>query len=165
MAKRRRSKPAAPAKFKLSSVGSALEDAKQVPVALRAKLTGVIQRLALDGCRAADYALSGPPPWPHLCAVHFDGWRVVIVFPAEDEVAILKIAPHDPRHDPYHEIAQDLSLPVSTEPRTKPPCCDPDGEPPVNSQIVADIEAAFSALTRRQRRQRSRRRPPRGQTG
>lgn len=81
MAKRRRSKPAKPAKFKLSRVGSALEDAKHVPVALRAKLTNVIQRLAREGCRAADYALSGPSPWPHLCAVHFDGWRVVIASP------------------------------------------------------------------------------------
>ena len=152
MAKRKK-----PPRFRLSSVGSALEDAKHVPVILRAQLTSAIQRLAREGCRAADYALSGPPPWPHLCAVHFDGWRLVVAFPAEDEVAIVKIARHDPGSDPYREIADDLGISVSTEPRTKPPCCEPDGEPPVDAKVVEDVRAAFSALTQRQRRQRSRR--------
>lgn len=87
-----RKRDAKPPKFILSRVGSALEDAKQVPVVLRAKLNEVLQRLAREGCRAADYALSGPAPWPQLCAAHFDGWRVVVAFPSEDEVAILKIA-------------------------------------------------------------------------
>lgn len=145
-----------PPKFTLSRVGGALEDAKQVPVLLRAKLTAILERLAREGCRAADYALSGPPPWPHLCAVHFNGWRIVVAFPAEDEVAIVKIARHDASGDPYREIADDLGLPVSTEPRTKPPCCDPDGEPPVDPQLVENVQAAFAALSQRERRQRSR---------
>jgi hypothetical protein len=153
----KRSKTAKPPRFKLSRVGSVLDDAKQVPVVLRAKLTRILERLADEGCRAADYALSGPPPWPHLCAIHFDGWRVVVAFPAEDEVAVIKIARHDATSDPYREIADDLGLPVSTEPRTKPPCCDPDGEPPVDRQIVEDVQAAFATLTQRERRQRSRR--------
>jgi hypothetical protein len=55
-----------PPAFTLTRVGSALEDAKEVPVLLRAKLTAILERLAREGCRAADYALSGPPPWPHL---------------------------------------------------------------------------------------------------
>lgn len=101
--------------------------------------------------------MSGPPPWPHLCAVHFDGWRVVLAFPAEDEVAIVKIARHDASSDPHREIADDLGLPVSTEPRTKPPCCDPDGEPLVDPQLVENMQAAFAALSQRERRQRSRR--------
>lgn len=138
-------------------MGSALEDAEHVPVGLRAKLTQAIRRLAAEGRRGADYALSGPPPWPHLCAVHVDGWRLVVAFPAADEVTIIKIAPHDQAHDPYRKIADDLSIPISTEPRTTPPCCDPDGTPPVDDRVVADVEAAFAALTRRERRQRSRR--------
>ena len=121
------------------------------------KLTRILERLADEGCKAADYALSGPPPWPHLCAVHFDGWRVVIAFPTEDEVAIIKIARHNTASDPYREIADDLGLPASTEPRTKPPCCDPEGEPPVDAQLVEEVHAAFAALTQRERRQRSRR--------
>lgn len=144
-------------KFTLSRVGSALEDAKQVPVVLRAKLTGILEHLAREGCRATDYALSGPPPWPRLCAVHFDSWRVIVAFPTDDEVAIVKIAPHDPARDPYREIAEDLGIPASTEPRTKPPCCEPDGAPPVGPEVVENVQAAFAALTQRERRQRSRR--------
>jgi hypothetical protein len=153
----KRKKKTKPPKFKLSRVGSAHEDAKQVPVLLRAQLTEIVERLSREGCRAADYALSGPPPWPHLCAIHFGGWRVIVAFPADDEVAITKIAPHDPSSDPYRELAEDLGIPVSAEERTKPPCCDPDGEPPVDAQIVDDIQAAFAALTQRERRERSRR--------
>lgn len=154
---RKRSKSTKSPRFKLSRVGSALDDAKQVPVVLRATLTGIVERLADEGCRAADYALSGPPPWPHLCAVHFDGWRVVVAFPTDDEVAIVKIARHDPESDPYREIAEDLGIPVSTEPRTKPPCCEPDGTPPVDPELVENVQASFAALTQRERRQRSRR--------
>lgn len=157
---RKRSKSSSP-RFRLSRVGSALEDAKQVPVVLRAKMTTAIERLANEGCRAADYALSGPSPWPHLCAVHIDGWRIIVAFPAEDEVTLVKIARHDVNTDPYREIAEDLGVPISTEPRTKPPCCDPVGEPPLDPQLVAAFEAAFSSLTRRERRARSRR----GQAG
>jgi hypothetical protein len=117
----------------------------------------ILERLAREGCRAADYALSGAPPWPHLCAVHFDGWRVVVAFPTDDEVAIVKIARHDPSTDPYREIAEDLGIPVSIEPRTKPPCREPDGEPPVDPELVENVQAAFTALTQREQRQRSRR--------
>lgn len=154
---RKQTKRTKPPRFKLSRVGSALEDAKQVPVVLRAALTRIVERLADEGCRAADYALSGPPPWPHLRAVHFDGWRVVVAFPTEDEVAIVKIARHNPAGDPYREIAEDLGITVSTGPRTKPPCCDPDGDPPVDPELVDNVRAAFGALTQRERRQRSRR--------
>lgn len=152
-----RKKAAKPPKFILSRVGSTLEDAKKVPVVLRGQLNAILQRLAQEGCRAADYALSGPPPWPQLCAAHFDGWRVVVAFPSEEEVAILQIAPHDPSSDPYREIAEDLGIAVSTEPRTKPSCCDPDGEPPVDPELVSNVHDAFAALTRRERRDRSRR--------
>ncbi len=144
-------------RFRLRFVGSALEDAKQVPVKLRAQLTRILERLADEGCRAAGYALSGPPPWPHLCSVHFDGWRVVVAFPAEDAVTVVKIAVHDPDTDHYREIADELGLAVSTEERTKPPCCDPDGDPPIDPQVVEDFSAAFEVLTRRERRERSRR--------
>ncbi len=154
---RTKSEAAKPPRFKLSRVGSALEDAKEVPVVLRAKLTSIVERLAKEGCRAADYALSCPPPWPHLCAIHFAGWRVVVAFPSEDEVTIVKIARHDPSSDPYREIADDLGIAVSTVPRTKPPCCEPNGDPPVDAELVNNVEAAFAALTQRELRQRSRR--------
>jgi hypothetical protein len=55
---------------------------------------------------------------------------VIVAFPTAVEVAILKIAPHDPGNDPYRELAEELGVPLSTAPRTKPPCCDPLGDPP-----------------------------------
>ncbi len=153
----KRKKPPPKPRFTLSFVGSAIDDAKQVPTKLRPQLKRILARLADEGCRAAGYALSGPPPWPHLCSVHFDGWRVVVAFPTDDEVTVVKIAPHDPHNDPYREIADELGVPVSTEERTKPPCCDPDGEPPIDPQIVEDFTTAFDAMTQRERRERSRR--------
>jgi hypothetical protein len=59
-----------------------------------------------------------------------------------EEVAILKIGPHDPANDPYREVADELGVPVSTAPRTKPPCCDPAGDPPLDPQVVEQLEAA-----------------------
>jgi hypothetical protein len=138
-------------KLTVSRVGSALEDSKKIPPKLRPALVRVVDRLAREGCRAADYALSGDPPWPHLCAKHFDGWRVIVAFPTLDEVVILKIARHDRAHDPYREIADELGVPVSTARRTKPPCCDPAGVPPVDQEILERLEGAFSKLSRPQR--------------
>ncbi len=144
-------------KFTVSRVGTAIADAKNVPTKLRPILVRIVEQLAREGCRAADYALSGDPPWPHLCAVHFEGWRVIIAFPTAEEVAILKIAPHNPANDPYREIAEELGVPVSTAPRTKPPCCDPAGNPPVDPTILDQLDAAFGRLTRGEQRERTRR--------
>ena len=157
MASKRKARRGTAPKFTVSRFGSADADAKNVPAKLRPALVGIIERLAREGCRAADYALSGDPPWPHLCAVHFDGWRVIVAFPTAGEVAILKIAPHDAANDPYREIAEELGVPVSTAPRTKPPCCDPAREPPVDQTILDQLDAAFGRLTRREQRDRSRR--------
>jgi hypothetical protein len=144
-------------KFTVTWVGTAIADAKNVPTKLQRALLRIIERLAREGCRAADYALSGDPPWPHLCAVHFDGWRVIVAFPTAGEVAILKIAPHDAANDPYREIAEELGVQVSTAARTKPPCCDPAGDPPDDQAILDQLDAAFGRLTRRKQRERSRR--------
>lgn len=157
MAAKRKQERGKRPKFTVTRVAGAAGDAKTVPTKLRPALVGIVERLDREGCRAADYALSGDPPWPHLCALHFDGWRMIVAFPAPDEVAILKIAPHDRANDPYREIADELGVPVSTDERTKPPCCDPHGEPPVDPAVVEQLDAAFSKLTRRQQRERSRR--------
>jgi hypothetical protein len=157
VASKRKPKLRTAPKFTVSRVGSAATDAKAVPTKLRPALVRIIERLAREGCRAADYALSGDPPWPHLCAVHFDGWRVIVAFPTTAEVVILKISPHDPSNDPYREIAEELGVPVSTVPRTKPPCCDPAGDPPVDEAILAQLDAVFGKLTRREQRERSQR--------
>ena len=82
---------------------------------------------------------------------------MIVAFPTAVEVAILKIAPHDPANDPYREIAEELGVLLSTAPRTKPPCCDPAGDPPVDQRIMEQLDVAFRRLTRREQQERSRR--------
>ena len=135
--------------FTLTRTRSAREGLKLVPPKLKASVAKVIQRLAMEGCRAAGYALSGDEPWPHICSVHVDGLRIIVVFPSDTEVVVVKVAAHNDQSDPYRELAAELGVPVSTGPRTKPPCCGPDGEPPVDQNLVALIEAAFTRVTER----------------
>jgi mRNA-degrading endonuclease RelE of RelBE toxin-antitoxin system len=137
--------------------GTAIEDLEQVPATLRPRVRRALDDLATNGCKAADYALSGDPPWPHLCSLHVAALRIIVAFPEHGVVAVVKIAPHDPASDPYAEIADDLGISVSTARRTKPPCCDETGVPRVDARIVDDLEASMQALSRRERRQRSRR--------
>ena len=148
--------PGAPTN-QLVFVGTAIEDLKQIPVKLRPRVRRALDDLARNGCRAAGYSLSGDPPWPHLCSRHVDSLRIIVAFPEDDVVAVVKIATHDPASDPYVEIASDLGIAVSTAERTKPPCCDPEGLPRVDSSVVDEIEASMKALSRRERRERSRR--------
>ena len=61
MASKRKSNRGKAPKFTVSRVGSAAGDSKNVPTKLRPALVRIIERLARDGCRAADYALSGDP--------------------------------------------------------------------------------------------------------
>lgn len=72
------------------------------------------------------------PPWPHLCSLHVDALRIVVAFPEDGVVAIVKIARHEPASDPYREIADDLGITVSTAERTTPPRCDESGLPRVD---------------------------------
>ena len=154
--KAKRGEPTAPAN-ELVFVGTAIEDLKQVTAALRPGVRRALDGLAKNGCKSAGYALSGDPPWPHLCSRHVGSLRIVVAFPEDGVVAVVKIASHDPATDPYLEIANDLGIAVSTAERTKPPCCDETGLPRVDGSIVDDIEASMKALSRRERRERSRR--------
>lgn len=141
-------------KYELSYIGSAATDAKEVPAKLRRPVSDAIKRLAYEGCHAAGYALSGPDPWPGLCSVHVEDWRILVTFPAPDEVTLVKIAPHADDSDPYAEIAAELGIEASTSPRTKPPCCQPDGEAPVDETIAARITDAYARLARKNRSRR-----------
>ena len=155
--------PSAPTN-ELVFAGTAIEDLKQVPAKLRPRVRRALDDLKRNGCKAADYSLSGDPPWPHLCSRHVGALRIIVAFPEDRVVAVVKIAAHDPATDPYAEIANDLGIAVSTAERTKPPCCDPNGLPRVDGSVVDDIEASLKALSRRARRERSRRSTP-GKSG
>lgn len=113
---------------------------------LRSRVRDHLKRLRQEGCRAAGYALSGDPPWPHICSKHIDGWRVLVAFPADNEVAVLKIERHDDSTDPYRNLAIDLGIAVSTAERTKPPCCDYDGSAPVDASILDSLGRALKAV-------------------
>lgn len=136
-------------KFTVSRIGSAQTDAKAVPAKLRRPIADAIGRLAHEGCHAAGYALSGPSPWPGLCSVHVEDWRIIVTFPTTHEVVVVKIARHAQDSDPYAEVAQELGIEVSTGQRTKPPCCDPDGEAPVDPSVAERISDAYALLTRK----------------
>ena len=57
MPKRKTTKPP---KFTLSRVGSALDDAKQVPVVLRAKLTAILEQTGMAlGPRTRSFSVPG----------------------------------------------------------------------------------------------------------
>jgi hypothetical protein len=63
---------------------------------------------------------------------------MVIAFPAEDEVTILLVGPHeeaDPEVNVYTRLYEALDIDVPTDKRRKPACCG-DGEPPVDADFV-----------------------------
>lgn len=115
-----------------------------------------IKELGRRGCAAAGYALSGDDPWPRLCSKHVGPYRVIVSFPEDGAVAVMKIAKHDDTTDPYVELAREIGLEVSTDERTKPPCC--DGTPVVDATLADRLEEHFAQLTRSQARAASRRR-------
>jgi hypothetical protein len=108
-------------------------------------------RLAREGCRAADYRLTGDLVH-HLCVSHLKGitgnWRVLIGFPRPTEVTILDVDQHSQRRgrNIYRRLYATLGIPEPTGPRTKPKCC-VDGEPPVTPALIERIELAARSLT------------------
>ena len=153
MAKRARKGPVPP--FTLRRCGSSTNDLKAVETKWQPALKQHLRDLAKRGCEAAGYALSGPPPWNAMCSTHIGPYRVIICFPAQDVVAIFKVAKHDDHTDPYAELAAEIGLAISTEPRTKPACC--DGAPPVDENLGDSADRHAAQLTRSQRKQVSRR--------
>lgn len=102
------------------------------PRAVRRAFAQAYRDLGARGCAAADYRLSGPGEWPRHCVKILPwGWKLVMDFPAQDEVRVLILEPHDNHSDPYSTLARILG--VERAPGLdsgKPPCCDPEGLPP-----------------------------------
>lgn len=148
------------------SAGRAKFDVWPTPVASEdlAKLRGdvdgsalaAIQRLKHQGCKAARNRLSGAAV-ERVCAVVLPrNWRMLIAFPAVDEIAILLVGPHDetnPDTNIYSRLFRTLGIDVPDDERRKPPCCDEDDRPPVSPDLVDRFLEQARALAKRERRQ------------
>lgn len=111
-------------------------------------------RLERRGCAAAGYRLSGAAV-ERICSLKLrDNWRMLVFFPAEDEVAILLVGPHDrenPGLDVYTRLYELLSIEVPDEEHRRPPCC-ADGQPPVDAELLDGVIDRTRELTRERRR-------------
>jgi hypothetical protein len=109
-----------------------------------------VERLAAEGCAAADYRLTGDTV-NRICALHFyAGYRALVCFPEEEHVVVVLIAEHDRgSKDVYAALYELLGISQSTGKRSKPPCCDEDGEPPVDPELVDRLVTAVKGLRRR----------------
>lgn len=113
--------------------------------------------LAVRGCKALGYRLSGPTPVDHMCVKHLRGsLRVVVAFEDPDRAWILLVGRHDDQ-DPvlniYAELYRLLGIaPPDSAGRDKPPCCDEVTDlPPILGAAVAEFveRAAKERRTRR----------------
>lgn len=109
------------------------------------------------GCEAAPYRLSGADV-EHLCVLKLrDNFRMVLLFPAENEVAVLLVGPHDrenPDLDVYRRLYEALGVEIPDDEHRRPTCCE-DGQPPVDPDLLEHLIDRTKELTRRKRRSRS----------
>ncbi len=120
--------------------------------------------LAVRGCAALGYRLSGPTPLDHLCVKHLSGsLRVVVAFESADRAWVLLVGPHDDQ-DPVLNVYAELYRLLGIDPpdaagRAKPPCCEEAAEqPPVlGTDLTGVLDRAASI--------RKTRRPTRNRTG
>jgi hypothetical protein len=121
--------------------------------ALRGKATvaygEIVERLAADGCAAADYRLTGGTV-NRICALHFYArYRALVCFPEEEHVVIVLIAEHDRgSKDVYGALYEQLGINPPTGKRSKPPCCGEDGEPPIDPVLLDRLVTAAKRLRR-----------------
>ena len=136
-------------------------EVKATPVARRqiAELRGPRRKsfdaflvaLALEGCKALSYRLTGAEPLPRLCVKHLRGSdRAVVAF--ENETAwVLLVGPHDEgdrRADIYSALYALAGVEGPEMPRTKPACCDDDEQPPdLDTQVLDDLIRRAGSLT------------------
>jgi hypothetical protein len=106
--------------------------------------------LARDGCAAADYRLSGESA-DRFCSLHLmRDWRMIVGFPAPQEVAVLLVGRHihGSQRDVYERFYRGLGISIPSVRRKKPPCCEETGIAPVDTEAVQRIAAGTKALAR-----------------
>ncbi len=123
----------------------------------RKSFDAAVRRLALEGCKAGDYRLTGEGV-DHICAVHLYGrHRLLACFPDDRQVVVLLVGEHtsdDPEVDIYRSLYRLLDLPEPTAKRTKPPCCEDAEQSPVDAVVLDRFSAGAKALVRTRRRAR-----------
>jgi hypothetical protein len=126
--------------------------------ALRGQQAHAVKRARAEleriGCQAAHYRLSGAGV-EHLCVLKLrDSFRMVLLFPAANEVAILLVGPHDrenPDLDVYCRLYEALGIEVPDAEHRRPACCE-DGQPPVDLDLLEQLIDRAKELTRQKRR-------------
>jgi len=94
--------------------------------------------LQANGCRAAHYRLEGAG-LDRICCRHLHGaWRMIVAFPAVDQVCVLLVGEHNPRasSNVYGRLYQGLGIGPPVGERDKPPCCPDANKPPVDEELV-----------------------------
>jgi hypothetical protein len=110
----------------------------------------MVERLAAEGCAAADYRLTGDTV-NRICALHFYArYRALVCFPEEDHVVLVLIAEYDRgSKDVYTALYELLGIRQPTGNRSKPPCCREEGEPPIDPELLDRLVIAAKRLRRR----------------
>lgn len=100
-----------------------------------------IIELERSGCAAAHYRLSGAGV-ERICVRRLrDNWRMVLSFPAAEEIAIVLVGPHErenPDLDVYLRLYAALGIEVPDAEHRRPKCCS-DGEPPVDAEYFEQV--------------------------
>jgi hypothetical protein len=135
------------------------EDLKGLKGAQKKAAQEARAELERSGCAAAHYRLSGAAV-ERICVMKLrDNWRMLILFPASSEVAILLVGPHErenPDLDVYRRLYALLGVSVPDDEHRKPACCDDDGQAPVDPDLVDEITDRTRDLAREERRSRRR---------
>jgi hypothetical protein len=134
------------------------EDYRELRADIRAEADAAKAELECRGCAAADYRLSGEgDDLGHVCSLHLlRDWRMLVGFPAADEVCVLIIGRHRRgSRNVYRRLYLLLEIDEPADERRKPPCCKSGDEPPVDPKLV-DL---LIAVAKRQRRRRHLQRP------
>lgn len=135
----------------------AAEDVKALRGAQARAVKRARAELQRNGCRAAHYRLSGAGV-EHLCVLKLrDNFRMVLLFPVEDEVAVLLVGPHErenPGLDIYRRLYEALGVEVPDDEHRRPACCE-DGQPPVDPEVLEHLIDRTKELKRQKRRTRA----------
>jgi plasmid maintenance system killer protein len=117
------------------------EDYSHLRADLRRQVDAVAAALASSGCAAADYRLAGTDSdVGRICVVHLSrDWRLILGFPADNEVAVLLIGRHlRGARSIYDRLYRLLGVNEPPDERSKPPCCE-DGVSPVDRDLVQRV--------------------------